>query len=111
MTGRTVGQRPTALRPARWRPYRRSVTGRGSVTPGSFVWLPRDVPHTFRVETPTARVLTVCVPGGREDFFSAIGRPAAHLGLPPAPEGPRDMDDMAGHAYSYGVEILGPPMS
>src|SRR5687768_12765685 len=41
---------------------------------GSFVWLPRDVPHTFRVDSPTARIITLCVPGGFEAFFEAIGR-------------------------------------
>jgi quercetin dioxygenase-like cupin family protein len=78
---------------------------------GSFVWLPRDLPHTFRVDSPTARILTLCVPGGFERFFDAIGRPADRLTLPPPPEGPPDVAAMVGHAHDFGVELLGPPMT
>jgi quercetin dioxygenase-like cupin family protein len=82
-----------------------------TATAGSFVWLPRDIPHTFRVDSQTARILTLCVPGGFEEFFAAIGRPAAQLTLPPPPEEPPDMEAMVGHAHAYGVELLGPPMT
>lgn len=78
---------------------------------GSFVWAPRGIPHSFRTDSPTARLLTICVPGGFEDFFAAIGRPAATLTLPPAPEGPPDMQVILGHSQAYGCEIVGPPMS
>jgi quercetin dioxygenase-like cupin family protein len=82
-----------------------------TATAGSFVWLPRDLPHTFRVDSPTARILSLCVPGGFEEFFAAIGRPAAQLTLPPAPEEPPDMEALVGHARPYAVEFLGPPMT
>ncbi|WP_330284877.1 quercetin 2,3-dioxygenase [Streptomyces sp. NBC_00588] len=78
---------------------------------GSFVWLPRNIPHTFRVDSPTARVLVLCVPGGFEAFFSDIGRPAARHTPPPASEEPPDLAAMARHARTYGVELLGPPMA
>jgi len=81
-----------------------------TATAGSFVWLPRDIPHTFRVDSRTARILTLCVPGGFEEFFAAIGRPAGRLTLPPPPEEPPDMEAMVGHAQAYEVEFLGPPM-
>jgi quercetin dioxygenase-like cupin family protein len=80
-------------------------------TTGSFVWLPREVPHTFRVDSSTARILSLCVPGGFEAFFEAIGRPATRLTLPAPAEEPADMGAMAGHAEAYGVELLGPPMT
>ncbi len=83
---------------------------RFSATAGSLVWLPRDIPHGFRVESPTARILTLCVPGGFEDFFAAIGRPAPQLTLPPAPDAPPDMAAMTRHAAAFGVEIVGPPI-
>lgn len=82
-----------------------------TATAGSFIWLPRDIPHCFRVETATARILTLCVPGGFEEFFAAIGQPAAQLTLPPPPAAAPDMDVMVGHARAYDVEILGPPMT
>ena len=82
-----------------------------TATAGSFVWLPRDMPHGFRVDSPTARILTLCLPGGFEEFFFAIGQPAAQLTLPPAPDEPLDVETMAGHAHAYGVDIVGPPMT
>ena len=43
--------------------------------PGSVTFLPRDVPHTFCVEgEQPARLLSICIPGGFEDFFVAAGR-------------------------------------
>jgi quercetin dioxygenase-like cupin family protein len=82
-----------------------------SATAGSFVWLPRDIPHTFRVDSPTARVLVLCVPGGFEEFFTDIGRPALRRTPPPASEESPDLETMTRHARSYGVELLGPPMT
>jgi len=53
--------------------------------PGSFVFLPRDVPHTFVVEGDVpARMLTLLTPGGGEGVFIEAGRPAEGDGLPPA---------------------------
>ena len=82
-----------------------------TATAASFVWLPRDIPHTFRVDSPTARILTLCVPGGFENFFAAIGRPAPQLTLPPPPDGLPDMETMEVHARAFGVEIIGPPLA
>src|SRR3954463_3316545 len=52
---------------------------------GSYIFLPRGVPHTFRVisETPV-RMLTLITPGGGEGVFIAGGRPAERMTLPPA---------------------------
>ena len=55
---------------------------------GSFVYGPRDVPHTFVVSSDDARFLLVTEPGGFEDFMRAMGRPAESLTMPP-PEPPR----------------------
>src|SRR5262245_8717919 len=58
---------------------------------GSFVFLPRDMPHTFVVEGDApARMLTLLTPGGGEGLFVDAGRPAEHDGLPPP--GPLDLD-------------------
>ncbi|HJZ62055.1 MAG TPA: quercetin 2,3-dioxygenase [Miltoncostaeaceae bacterium] len=77
--------------------------------PGTFVLLPRDVPHTFVVEGDTpARLLTLLSPGGGERFFVDAGDPPADGGLPPA--GPPDIDRLKRVAAEYGAEIVGPPM-
>ena len=81
-----------------------------TATAGAFVFLPRDVPHTFVVEGDReARVLTLMTPGGGEGFFVNAGRPAGGPGLPPA--GPPDVALQARVAPRYAAEILGPPIA
>jgi mannose-6-phosphate isomerase-like protein (cupin superfamily) len=76
---------------------------------GSFVFLPRDVPHTFVVEGDTpARMLTLLTPGGGEGVFIDGGRPAEHDGLPPP--APPDIEALKRVSERYGAEIVGPPM-
>ena len=41
-------------------------------TPGSFVFLPRERPHTFRSIGGTARGLLIVTPGGLENYFDAL---------------------------------------
>jgi quercetin dioxygenase-like cupin family protein len=78
--------------------------------PGSFTFLPRDVPHTFVVEgDEPAHVLTLLSPGGGERFFVAGGRPAEHAGLPPA--GPLDIEKMKRAAVEFESDIIGPPLA
>jgi quercetin dioxygenase-like cupin family protein len=40
--------------------------------PGSFVFLPRGVPHHFTIDTGAATVLLIATPGGIEDYFRKI---------------------------------------
>jgi quercetin dioxygenase-like cupin family protein len=85
----------------------------GSVTTapaGSFVYGPRDVPHTFTVTSAgDARFLLVAEPAGFDEFVRQIGRPAATLTLPPPSGEPPDVALLTAVAAQYGVEILGPP--
>lgn len=77
--------------------------------PGSFVFLPREVPHTFVVEGDRpARMLTLLSPGGGEGVFVDGGRPAEGAGLPPAT--PPDIEALKRVSLQYGAEIVGPPM-
>jgi mannose-6-phosphate isomerase-like protein (cupin superfamily) len=77
--------------------------------PGSYVFLPRDIPHTFVVEGDVpARVLSMATPGGFERYFAAVGRPAKTNSLPPA--GPPDLARVARIGEEFGVEIVGPPI-
>ena len=77
---------------------------------GSFVWAPRGLPHTFRVDSPSARLLALAVPGGFDRFVRATGRPAAGATLPP-PDGPPDMAALVAAAQEHGIDILGPPLA
>jgi quercetin dioxygenase-like cupin family protein len=69
---------------------------------GGFAFLPRNIPHGFRVEGDVpARVLLLVTPGGFEGFVAELSEPA-----PPA--GPPDMGKLMQAAASYSIDILGP---
>ena len=76
---------------------------------GSFVYGPRDVPHTFTVSSPEARFLLVTEPGGFESFMRALAEPAQTLTLPPATIQQPEPERMMALAAEYGIEILGSP--
>jgi quercetin dioxygenase-like cupin family protein len=81
-----------------------------SATAGSYVFLPRDVPHTFVVEgDKPARWLTLTTPGGGEGFFIDASRPAESEGLPP--QAPVDIDLLRRVSSTYGNEIVGAPLA
>ena len=86
------------------------VDGRTVVAgPGSFVFGPRDVPHTFVVSSEQARFLLVTEPAGFEGFVRALAAPADAPEIPPAPTAPPDMEPVLRAAAEHGLEILGPP--
>src|SRR5438552_3398651 len=76
---------------------------------GSFVYGPRDIPHTFEVSSAEARFLLVAEPAGFEAFIRAVAEPAQALTIPPPPSEPPDPERLATVAAEYGIEILGPP--
>ena len=76
---------------------------------GSFVYGPRDVPHTFSVTSDRARFLLVTEPAGFEGFMRTLSVPAATLTLPPPSLQPPAPELMMATAAEYGIEILGPP--
>ncbi|MGH9247303.1 MAG: quercetin 2,3-dioxygenase [Acidimicrobiales bacterium] len=79
-------------------------------TAGSFVFLPRGVPHTLRVDSMRGRCLNLGVPGGFDRFFFETGRPAPRFSLPGADaEPPPDAATLAGVCHRYGVTIVGAP--
>ena len=80
-----------------------------TATEGSFVYGPRDVPHTFTVTSEEARFLLVVEPAGLERFINVLSEPAQALTLPPASLQPPAMDTMMAAAAEHGIEILGPP--
>ncbi|MFO7573225.1 MAG: quercetin 2,3-dioxygenase [Gaiellaceae bacterium] len=76
---------------------------------GSFVYGPRDIPHTFLVTSPEARFLMVTEPAPFADFVRALSSPADALTLPPASVEVPSPEHMTAVAAEYGIEILGPP--
>jgi quercetin dioxygenase-like cupin family protein len=78
--------------------------------PGSYVFLPRGVPHTFRVDGDApAHMLTMLTPGGGEAFFVKGGRPAESATFPP-PAVP-DLVRLERVAHEFGSEFVGPPLA
>ena len=75
-------------------------------TAGSFVFGPRDVPHTFIVSSDEARFLLATQAAGLEGFIRTLGTPAPVAASPPAPP---DMAAVLQAAADHGLEILGPP--
>jgi len=76
---------------------------------GSFVYGPRDVPHTFTVASEEARFLVVTEPAGFDVFFRAAAVPAERLEIPPPPTETPDIAGLTALAAEFGIEILGPP--
>jgi quercetin dioxygenase-like cupin family protein len=71
---------------------------------------PAGVPHTFRVESDTARMLFLSTPAGIEDYVLALAEPARWPWLPPPPDGPRvPADRMAAVERELGMVRHGPP--
>lgn len=81
---------------------------------GWFMYLPRGVPHAFRIrgEQP-ARFLALTVPGGLLHLYDEVGVPAAARRIPQAGEG-RSMSEEISRwnetGPRYGLEVIGPPI-
>jgi mannose-6-phosphate isomerase-like protein (cupin superfamily) len=68
---------------------------------GSFVWMPRGVPHTFaNLGGAPVRMLGLAVPGGIEDLLASVPRDGT----------PVDQAQMAALAQKFGSRMVGPPL-
>jgi quercetin dioxygenase-like cupin family protein len=77
---------------------------------GAVAFAPEGVPHTFRVETDTARVVFLSTPAGIEDYVRALAEPAQWPWLQPPADGPRvPVDRIAAVEQRLGVVRHGPP--
>lgn len=73
---------------------------------GDACWLPRGVPHAFRVTSDTATLLVMCTPAGLEQAFQEAGWTGP---VPPPPEWTLTPQAI-GHAMAKrDCQILGPP--
>jgi quercetin dioxygenase-like cupin family protein len=78
------------------------------VPAGQAALAPRDVPHTYRVESHRARFILVNSPAGFERFLRHVAAPASST-EPPPPGHAFDPTALARAAAEHGIEILGPP--
>jgi quercetin dioxygenase-like cupin family protein len=78
--------------------------------PGAAVFAPGGVPHTFRVESDTARMLFLSTPAGIEEYVRALAEPARWPWLQPPPDGPRvAAERIEAVERELGVIRHGPP--
>jgi quercetin dioxygenase-like cupin family protein len=78
--------------------------------PGTAVFAPGGTPHSFRVESDTARMLFLSTPAGIDAWVADLAEPAQWPWLPPPPDGPRvPADRMAAVDRKHGVVRVGPP--
>jgi quercetin dioxygenase-like cupin family protein len=69
--------------------------------PGDYLFLPRNVVHTFRNSyAAEARIISVVSPAGLEAYYQALGE------LPP---GPKDISMIQKIMAEFGIELQLPP--
>lgn len=74
--------------------------------PGSVVWAPRGIPHTFANKTDDpVHVVGVIVPAGIEGMFQEQMAYFSQL------EGPPNENDIAEIGGRYGVKVVGPGLN
>jgi quercetin dioxygenase-like cupin family protein len=77
---------------------------------GTTVYAPAGTPHSFRVESDTARMLYLSTPAGIEDYVAALAEPARWPWLQPPPDGPRVPPERLGEVErEHGVVRHAPP--
>jgi len=77
--------------------------------PGGFVFMPRDVPHTFAIEEPgRARALLMYTPNGFEKLFSQQRTAPYRPGVEGPAARPHDPAVLAAALEELGVTVTGP---
>ena len=78
-------------------------------TPGTMIFLPRDVRHSFTIESEQYRMLILVTPAGFEAWFREYSVPAPAMTLPPANEPAYgEVQRMLEAAPRYGLEFVLP---
>lgn len=72
---------------------------------GDVMFLPKNIQHSFKIQTDTLETMILLNPGGFEQFFVEMGKPAGELELPPMPQGPPDIKRLVATASKYGVKF------
>jgi len=76
-------------------------------TAGTMFFLPRDVPHSFTIESEQCRMLFLLTPAGLEKWFKEFSVPAPAMTLPPADEPAYgEVQRMVEAGSRYGIEFV-----
>ena len=78
-------------------------------TPGTMIFLPRNVLHSFEIESEQMRMLVLLTPAGLEGYFQECSVSAPAITLPPPAEVPySEIQKMMHVAAKYGLEFVLP---
>jgi quercetin dioxygenase-like cupin family protein len=80
---------------------------------GDFIYLPKGVPHAFRITgDEPAKVVALTVPGGLLGLYDEVGVPAAERRLPGADGLPMAEEIKRWNEVGprYGLTVVGPPI-
>ena len=78
-------------------------------TPGTLVFMPRDVAHSFEIHSEQLRMLILLTPAGLEGYFKECSVPAPAMTLPPPAEVPySDILRLIAVAQRHGIEWVSP---
>lgn len=78
---------------------------------GETLCLRRGVPHALRLETASARLLTIYCPAGFEHYLEAVAQPVSPCQVVPEPQavGPPNVPLLVATAQQYGLEYFPEP--
>lgn len=75
-------------------------------TPGTLIVLPRNIAHSFAIESEQIRMLILLTPAGLEGFFKECSVPAPAMTLPPPVEVPySEIEKLLAVGAKYGIEF------
>ncbi|GMW00922.1 MAG: hypothetical protein AMXMBFR84_20590 [Candidatus Hydrogenedentota bacterium] len=84
-----------------------SPLGVASAHPGAIAFLPKAIPHTFRICQDWGKLLVLVAPSGFENYLLPFSPPATHLGMPPEP-GELDIPALIARGAEFGIDFFPP---
>jgi Uncharacterized conserved protein, contains double-stranded beta-helix domain len=72
---------------------------------GDIMFLPKNIQHSFKIQTEKLETLIFLTPGGLENYFIEMSTPAEEVKLPPLPEGPPNIAKLVATASKYGIKF------
>ncbi len=72
---------------------------------GDVMFLPKNIQHSFKIESEKIETLMLLTPGGLENYFIEMSESAKELELPPLPQSPPDIPKLIATASKYGIKF------